>query len=445
GTGYATSKDGLKWERPELDIVKGTNRLLPVEGHGERDGTAIWLDHNAADPLQRFKMFLFERPQEKFGGMALTSPDGIHWTIQAKTSLIDGKPVGDSTTIFYNPFRKKWVYCIRTGMAGRGRSYRECDDFVAGATWEAKEVVPLAIADELDLPDPGVQAMKPKTPEEIQKMATLMKKTPEEIIKRIPSDYMDRPHLYNLDAVPYESIMLGIVGILVGPNSSPADALKMPKLIDLKLAYSRDGFSWDRPDHTPFLAATRKEGDWDRAYLHTATSICAIVEDRLYFYYGGWSGISPKRGTDLYSGGATGVAFLRRDGFVSLNAEEPVGSITTRPVTFKGKYLFTNINAPKGELRVEVLDENNAVIAPFSAENCVPFTGDKTRTKITWKDSADLSALSGKKVKFRFLLKNGELYAFWVSPDLSGASYGYVAAGGPGFVGPIDNVGGKRE
>ena len=46
-----------------------------------------------------------------------------------------------------------------------------------------------------------------------------------------------------------------------------------------------------------------------------------------------------------------------------------------------------------------------------------------------------------KPVRFRFHLTNGALYAFWVSPDASGASRGYVAAGGPGFTGATDTVG----
>jgi len=46
-------------------------------------------------------------------------------------------------------------------------------------------------------------------------------------------------------------------------------------------------------------------------------------------------------------------------------------------------------------------------------------------------------------VRFRFHLRNGALYAFWVSPDKSGASRGYVAAGGPGFTGPTDTVGSR--
>ena len=44
-------------------------------------------------------------------------------------------------------------------------------------------------------------------------------------------------------------------------------------------------------------------------------------------------------------------------------------------------------------------------------------------------------------LKLRFTLTNGRLYAFWVSPEATGASHGYVAAGGPGFKGPTDTVG----
>ena len=45
----------------------------------------------------------------------------------------------------------------------------------------------------------------------------------------------------------------------------------------------------------------------------------------------------------------------------------------------------------------------------------------------------DLSSLANQPVRFRFHLRNGDLYSFWVSPEISGASLGYVAAGGPGF------------
>jgi hypothetical protein len=41
-------------------------------------------------------------------------------------------------------------------------------------------------------------------------------------------------------------------------------------------------------------------------------------------------------------------------------------------------------------------------------------------------------------VRFRFYVQNGRLFSFWVADDERGASRGYVAAGGPGFGGPID-------
>ena len=234
--------------------------------------------------------------------------------------------------------------------------------------------------------------------------------------------------------------MFGVFAIHRGPANEVCEKLKRPKLTDLELAYSRDGFHWHRPDRTAFLAGTRKEGDWDRAYLHSAATVCIIVGDRLYFYYGGFSGLSPKLGGGVYAGGATGVAFLRRDGFASMDAGERTGTLTTRPVTFKGRCLFVNADV-KGQLRVEVLDENGAVLPAFTPDNCMPVQGDGTRQAVTWKDGGDLSALAGKPVRFRFHLTNGRLYAFWVSPDKSGASHGYVAAGGPEFDGPTDTVG----
>jgi hypothetical protein len=138
-----------------------------------------------------------------------------------------------------------------------------------------------------------------------------------------------------------------------------------------------------------------------------------------------------------------GLAVLRRDGFASLDAGAGGGTLTTRPVKFSGKHLFVNAAAAGGELRAEALDRDGRVIAPFTRDNCEPVRADKTRAAVKWRGAADVSALAGKPVRFRFHLKNVSLYAFWVSADAGGASNGYVAAGGPGFTGPRDTVGAK--
>jgi hypothetical protein len=436
GTALALSDDGLSWHRPELDVVPGTNRVLPAAGHGRRDGSAIWLDWLAGNPEQRWKMFLFERPEQTYGGQIFTSADGVHWSQPTRVS-----PVGDNTTIFFNPFRRKWVYSFRSWEGQRARGYRECDDLLSGAQFDGYDV-PWNLADDLDTPDPDIVAMRPKD-EEIRREAAAKGVSFDKLLAKTRVDYGDPTQLYNLDAAPYESLMLGVFSIFRGPANSVCDKQKIPKILDLELAYSRDGFHWHRPDRTPFLASTRKAGDWDRAYLHIAATVCNVVDDRLFFYYGGWTGLKPDGSGDMYSGGSTGVAFLRRDGFASLDAGEQTGTLTTRPLRFGGQELFVNVAAPQGELRVEVLDEQQHVIAPFARENSRPMQVDSTRQRVSWRSAENLSALAGKQVRFRFHLRQGSLYSFWVSPDAHGASHGYVAAGGPGFDGPTDRLGGK--
>jgi hypothetical protein len=175
--------------------------------------------------------------------------------------------------------------------------------------------------------------------------------------------------------------------------------------------------------------------------LHSAGGVCLIVGDELYFYFGAWSGISPRLDGHMYAGGSTGVAMLRRDGFASLDAGAAGGVVTTRPVLFRGGHLFVNCNVPHGELRAEVLNEDGKSIGSFAAADCIPVRANKTCQVITWKGEASLSTLNDRPVRVRFLLRDGELYSFWVTPDRNGASHGFTAAGGPGFTGPTDTVG----
>ena len=144
---------------------------------------------------------------------------------------------------------------------------------------------------------------------------------------------------------------------------------------------------------------------------------------------------------DPNAGGSTGLAILRRDGFASMGADKAGGVLATRPMSFSGKHLFVNVDNPKGELLVEILGQNGQPIPPFTMGNCKPIQANATRLEVNWDGAADLSSLSGKTVRFRFELKDGDLFSFWVSPDKSGASHGYVAAGGPGFTSSLDTVG----
>lgn len=407
GTAYATSRDGLHWQRPNLDVEPGTNRVLPAQAAYHRDGATVWLDHAVQDPAERFKMFVYFRTKDWEGGQVYTSHDGIHWSLRGKTG-----PCGDNTCFYYDPFRKNWVYSIRTYNQGvRTRGYWAHADFVRGANWKKEDLVEWLQADPLDQPDPALGYP---------------------------------PQLYKFSAVAYESLMIGLFAIFKGPPNEIASKQGIPKTIDLTVGFSRDGFHWNRLDYKPFLACSRVPGSWNRGYLHSSAGICLVVGEKLHFYFGAFSGVSPRVGGDLYAGASTGLATLRRDGFASLDAGNKPGSVTTRSVTFNGRNLFVNVDAKLGEFRAELLDEHNDVIPPFSAENCVPLCADCTRVAVIWKHGRDLSSFAGHTVKLRFHLTNASLYSFWISPDLSGASNGYLAAGGPGLTGATDTTGDQK-
>ncbi len=78
------------------------------------------------------------------------------------------------------------------------------------------------------------------------------------------------------------------------------------------------------------------------------------------------------------------------------------------------------------------------LIAPFDLAHARAARGNQTRIRVGWDGAPVLVALAGRPVRFRVHLKRGRLYAFWVTPDPAGASFGYVAGGGPGLAGSID-------
>ncbi|HOW71367.1 MAG TPA: glycosyl hydrolase family 32 [Phycisphaerae bacterium] len=398
GTCYATSRDGVRWDKPVLDVVSGTNIVLKTP----RDSGTVWLDLAEPDTQRRYKLFIFAHPE---GSGAITvhfSPDGIHW---GKPVTRSG-PCGDRTTVFHNPFRNVWVYGIRgsdslgeSGPQVRSRRYHEGPDAITAARWKPDEPVLWVGADGLDA-------------------------------RR--KDLDTQPQLYNLDCVAYESVLLGLFSIWRG---QPRDR---PKPNDIVLGYSRDGFHWYRPVREAFIPVSDRHGDWNWGNVQSAGGCCLIVGDTLYFYVSGRAGVlgSPTSGVCT-----TGLATLRRDGFASMDAGSSGGFLRTRPVRFTGKHLFINADASEGGLYGEVLDKDGQVIAPFSRENCRRMQADATLQRVEWKGADDLSRVAGRPVRFRFHVKNGRLFAFWVSPDASGASHGYVAAGGPGFTGPTDTLG----
>ena len=395
-TAIAFSHDGIAWERPQLDVVRGTN----IVSGAPRDSNTVWLDLGARDARERYKMASYQ-----LGPKALRlrlSHDGIHW----REAGLSGR-CGDRSTFFHNPFRDVWCFSLRANQTGtqiRSRRYLESKTFAA-ANWADHDPVPWVAADALD-------------------------------IER--ADLQTTPQIYNVDAVAYESVMLGLFAMYRGEGND------REKPNDLCVAFSRDGFHWSREAREPFLAVSESVGDWNWGNVQSAGGGCLVVGDQLFFYVSGRQG---HPGTGLPGTCTTGLATLRRDGFASVTDQWPARvpraisshppSLTTRPLRFSGQHLFVNADV-QGELRVEVLDAGGRVLDGYSADQALPVSGDSSKLPVRWKTRASMQDLAGEVVRFRFLLSRARLYAFWVSPTASGHSRGYLAAGGPGYSRRVD-------
>lgn len=425
---YAESDDGLVWRRVNLDVVPGTNLILPEEGRMRLDGWVVTPDFGTAEPYANWRLFARPPGPQSQPSYVATSPDGIHWS-----KFREAGRCGDATLLFHNPFRSKWIFSIRSelGPWGKGgsrvRSYREAADFLSGVNWDFKinestdDVVLWLQPSRYDQPDP---------------------------LLKLP------PQLYTVAGTAYESVMVGTFSIWKGPENSDLVRHGMPKINDLCFAFSRDGFHFDRPDLTPAIASERwASRRWDAGYVLGCPSVLAVCDEKLLFYYSGCAG-NPKR---LEKGGftmdlcgcydqmATGVAMLRRDGFASFRTGLGLtaGELVTRPVVFSGRHLFVNADLGAGTLRAEVLDADGSVVPGYAAADSTVVTGDTVKASVRWRQAADLGPLAGMPVRFRFVLTAekvnvGDFYSFWVSASPRGESKGYLGAGGPAYNGVRD-------
>lgn len=388
---YAVSEDGIHWNRPNLHIEEGTNLILPFDhSHGDKltgdlkhlraDSTTVFID-DTCDPSERYKLFL-RSPGPEYPGIVAVSDDGIHFRDFKFTS-----PVYDRSTMFYNPFRKKWVYSIRDGWSERSRTYRECDNYMEGATWEKEEAHHWLAADSLDKANPYIGYP---------------------------------PELYNVDCVGYESLMLGMFQIFYGPDNDVCQAAGVPKITELQPMFSRDGYHFSRVRKS-IVQASMSEGAWDRGYIQSVGGVCIINGDELWIYYIGFEGDETELGkfwmyNGMYKKGATGIAKMRRDGFVSMDG---AGKLLTRKLTCYGKKTL-HINA-QGAYKVRVLNAEGMILAESKT-----FSGDITNALVEF-EQFDVSSLNGSIFRLCFE-GEGKLYSFGLADD-KGDFCGAHAAG----------------
>ncbi len=424
------STDGIHWTRANHVLVTWSDIYFGVTNGeiADCDSSAFWLDQDA-NGTARWKSFLMWKG--KGVGIMLESADGNYFGPVGKDFGAMGNQ--DRSTIFMNPFRKKGVFSIRGGAtnADRMRDYIEYDPniFCTSAMPGLPGGMPYWFGS--DYLDPNSKYADPNL-----------------------GYWHGLPTLYNFDATPYESMLIGMYSV----HAAAYDVLeytenRTDKANQVYLGFSYDGWYFHRPldpvtqKHVPFcplIPALNQVVDpsnrsWAGSNVQSVAGSPIIVgpadNEQLYFYASG-------RGLSYYGPFCIGMRYIRRDGFCSMDAGSTEGTVLTHPVNFTGKYMFVNVADNFGNLQVEAIDPATGLpIAPFTKANCRPIALDKTATPVTWNGAADLSALSNTNVQFKFYLTNGSLYSFWVTPSAAGASNGYVGGGGAHYTGNKDTVG----
>ena len=89
-------------------------------------------------------------------------------------------------------------------------------------------------------------------------------------------------------------------------------------------------------------------------------------------------------------------------------------TVETKPFEIEGDTLELNIDAHRGSIKVEILDETGQALPAFSGANAKLYRGhDRLRLQPGWKQSS-LGSLKGQTVRLRFTLQNTKLYAFQI-------------------------------
>lgn len=416
GLCYATSEDGIHWKKPELGIrewrgATENNLIRPYV-----TSPTIIKDPFASDPSRRYKCFALER-DPMYAMYVSFSPDGIHWTRKPEPVLSyqDDPGMNDRPNMMQDLARRRFLAFTKREMInpfGRGdwgfihrcRAVSISEDFKGWST--------------------PVIALHP--------------------------DDQDPPTLqiYGLSAFNYEGQYLGLMGAYHSGQTGREE-----RTTDVQLVTSRDGEVWWRAGHRQTFIPVGPDNAWDRFNVHPNNCAPIVHEDALWIIYSGSGDQRHRRGPTpenrrkppwnapghppdkpLPAGtphSGVGIASLRLDGFVSLDAGSQPGCLFTRPLIFDGDHLRINADAADGCIRAELFEatrhqspsvSNSPAwnwqigdpIPGYTLQECIPFKTDSTNGVIRWENNETLESLAGKKLVIRFQLRNASMYSFWI-------------------------------
>jgi len=393
-TGYATSQDGVYWEKPRAGLF---------EYNGSKDNNIVLMgwgpvlkDTREPDATKRYKMIVRGSEKGVPGGetRAAYSADGIHWTKGERIELPE-----------YNDI----VVLVRDDLESEpARRYK--------IIWQS-----------------GVPANKPG-PKRVR--AKFLAYGPD--IEHFtvspanpvltPNDSIEQENHF-LMLFPWRKwrLMLYECGWYLPNGTGNFGAY----CADIRLAASRDGERFQRVLPNEKVIARGERGEWDAGFL-VISDKPAVKDDTVYLYYCGngedWTGWPRGNTPAQYKFRSTGCVRLSRMGLATLKMDrftcletsdrEIPGTATTQPIRLAGHDLDLVINVSEIQQRrswvtVEALDsESGRLLDGFTKDDCVKSWRDDVCAPIRWRTKR-LADLPVSRAKLRFHLYGAaRLHAF---------------------------------
>ncbi len=236
-----------------------------------------------------------------------------------------------------------------------------------------------------------------------------------------------RRQIYVMTDWGYEGVHFGLMAVLEHPTDVSEGVendyiTRHERSVENDyIVTSRDGVGWDF--HWVYaghpLVPRGPAGAWDKDMVFPTSQIIT-QQDKHWIYYWGNNERhgAAEKGVWFVRQGGIGLAWLRLDGFVGLEAGEQAGTVITKPFELEGTHLQLNVDAgDSGIVRVEMLDSTGTPLPEFSGDLATSYRGvDELRLEPAWKNHADLSALKGQAVRLKIYLENARLYAFQIQP-----------------------------
>jgi len=396
----AESSDGVSWTKPNLGLV---------EFRGSRENNILFLPNPEEPYATNFAPFLDNRPDvprsERYkavggswrkGGMfVLASEDGIHWRKWRDRPVFRNGAFDSQNIVFWSELEQRYVFFFRVFSHRADYTTMKSWSSVGGSRTIAKTT-------SMDL----VNWTEP------QRMS--FGETPlEQFYTNHTHPYFRASHLYvgmPMRFVPGRRFLSDeqLAGLRVAPAYLNIKGGNLSHSIpnevsDTVLVTSRGGQRYDRTFMEALVRPGPEEGNWVSRNGIAVTGVIQTSPREMSFF--------------VAQHFAQPTAHLKRfvlrlDGFASVNAPYAGGEMVTKPIIVGGHELVLNYatSAP-GEILVELQEPDGEPIPGYTLRECVPIVGDSLAQPVRWKLATDLTALAGKPVRIRFVMKDADLYS----------------------------------